>query len=83
MTEDEKYEKIGKTIFSITYLLFALRMTAFFSAAAFIILLIIGKPLWIAPIAGIIAFLIWRSIRRLILRILLKLGRIPEAQNRL
>ena len=79
MTEDEKYEKIGKTIFSITYLLFALRMTVFFSAAALIILLIIGKPLWIAPIAGVIAFLVYRSIRRLVLRILLKLGRLSES----
>ena len=75
LTEDEKYEKIGKTIFSITYFVFALRMTVFFSAAALIILLIIGKPLWIAPIAGVIAFLIYRAARRLILRIFLRLGR--------
>ncbi|MBR6702077.1 MAG: hypothetical protein IKI78_02920 [Clostridia bacterium] len=75
MTEDEKYEKIGKTVFSITYFVFALRMTVFFSAAALIILLIIHKPLWIAPVAGVAAFLVYRGIRRLILRVFLRLGR--------
>ena len=50
-------------------------MTVFFSAAALIILLIIGKPLWIAPIAGVITFLIYRAARRLLLHIFLRLGR--------
>ena len=75
MEDDRKEELIGKTIFSITYLLFALRMTALFSAAALIVLLIIGKPLWLSPIIGIACFLIYRFFRIMILRLLIRLGR--------
>ena len=75
MEDDRKEELIGKTIFSITYLLFALRMTALFSAAALIVLLIIGKPLWLSPIIGVACFLIYRFFRIMILRLLIRLGR--------
>ena len=75
MDDDKKYEFIGKTVFGVTYLLFALRMTALFSAGALIVLFIIGKPLWLAPLIGIACFLIYRFFRILILRLLIKLGR--------
>ena len=75
MDDDKKYEFIGKTVFGVTYLLFALRMTALFSAGALIVLFIIGKPLWLAPLIGIACFLIYRFFRILILRLLIRLGR--------
>ena len=73
--DDKKYEFIGKTVFSITYLLFALRITVLFTAGALIVLFIIKKPLWLAPIIGIACFLIYRFFRVLVLRLLIRLGR--------
>ena len=66
--EDDKYETLGKTIFSVTYLLYALRFILIASAAALGILLLLHKPLWLAPAFGIAAFLLYRAFYRLILR---------------
>ncbi len=67
-TEDDKNETIGRTVFSIAYLLFALRFILIASAAAFAVLYFLDLPLWIAPIAGVIIFLVYRGFYRLILR---------------
>lgn len=74
-TEDEKYEAIGNTVFSVAYLLFALRFILIASAAALGILFLLDKPLWLAPIFGIVAFLIYRAVYRLILRFFIGISR--------
>lgn len=67
-TQDEKYEALGKTIFSLTYLFFALRFILIASGIALAVLYLFHKPLWIAPLAGIGAFLVYRAFYRLLLR---------------
>ena len=74
-TEDEKYEAIGNTVFSFAYLLFALRFILIASAAALGVLYLLQKPLWIAPIFGIVSFLIYRAVYRLILRFFIGLSK--------
>ena len=64
----KKYEAIGNTVFSVAYLLFALRFILIASAAALGILFLLDKPLWLAPAFGIAAFLLYRAFYRLILR---------------
>jgi uncharacterized membrane protein len=75
MKDDRREELIGKTVFGVTYLFFALRMTALFSAVALIVLLIIGKPLWLSPLIGTACFLIYRFFRILVFRLLIGFGR--------
>ena len=73
--DDKKYEKLGKAVFTFSYFLFALKMVRCFSAIAFVVLLILKKPLFFAPIIGAAAFLIYRAIRILIFGLLLKFAR--------
>lgn len=73
--EDEKNEVIGKTVFSIAYLLYALRFILIASAVALAALFFLDLPLWLAPVAGIIIFLIYRVFYRLILRFFIGLSK--------
>ena len=73
--EDRKYEKIGRTVTKVTYWLFAARFILTVSIIALVVLLIIQKPLYWAPIIGIAAFLIYRFFWRLIFWIFYKLSR--------
>lgn len=75
MNEDRKYEKIGRTITSVTYWIFALKFIVVVSIPAAAILLIIGKPVYFAPIIGLAVFLIYRFFWRLIFWIFYKLSR--------
>ncbi len=73
--EDEKNEVIGKTVFSIAYLLYALRFILIASAVALAVLFFLDLPLWLAPVAGIIIFLIYRVFYWLILRFFIGLSK--------
>ena len=72
---DKKYETIGRTIWRISYLWYALRFIAVISFIALAVLYLINKPLWLAPIIGIAVFLIYRSIYRIIIGIIIRLAR--------
>ena len=73
--EDRKYEKIGRTVTKVTYWLFAARFILTVSIVALVVLLIIQKPLYWAPVIGIAAFLIYRFFWRLIFWTFYKLSR--------
>lgn len=73
--DDKKYERTGKAVFGIAYFLFALKYTAVFSLVALAILWFCGKPLWLSPVFGIAAFLIYRFFRRLILTLIIRFAR--------
>ena len=66
MNEDQKNEKIGRAIVNLTWLWFAIKFVVIVSVIAGIVLYLINKPLWIAPLIGIGAFIFYRLIWRLI-----------------
>ncbi len=75
MDEDRKYEKLGEIIFSATYWLFALRIILAVAVPCTILMIAFHKPFWIGSLMGIGAWLVYRTIRRFVFRILIKLGR--------
>lgn len=66
MNEDEKNEKIGRTIVNVTWFLFAAKFIVSVTVVAGIVLYFMDKPLWIAPVIGIGAFIIYRLVWRLV-----------------
>lgn len=57
MNEDQKSEKIGRAIVNLTWLWFAIKFVVIVSVIPGIVLYLINKPLWIAPLIGIGAFI--------------------------
>ena len=66
MNEDRKNEKIGRTILTLSWWLFAAKFLIIVSVITAIVLYFLGKPLWLAPVIAIGIFLIYRCIWRLI-----------------
>ena len=66
LNEDQRNEKIGRAIVSFTWLVFAAKFIVTISIIAAIVCYFINKPLWLAPVIGIGAFIIYRLIWRLI-----------------
>lgn len=70
MSDSHNDEKIGKAIVNIRWFVFAVKFIAAVTLIALVILLILGKCLWIAPLIGICVYmayrLMWRLVRRLI-----------------
>jgi Flp pilus assembly protein TadB len=68
--QDEKYEKLGSAVMGIAWFLYALKFIAAVSVVALVVLWLIHKPLWIAPIVGVMVFtvcrIIWRSFFRFV-----------------
>ena len=62
MSEDERNEKIGRTIVGLAWFAFAAKFIIIVSAIALVILYFLGKPLWIAPVIGAGTFIIYRVI---------------------
>lgn len=73
--EDKKYETIGRTICSISYLVYALKIVALISVIALVVLYFLHKPLWLAPVIGFVMFWIYRSIRRMIISGIIRFSR--------
>ena len=70
MTEDERDEKIGRAALTFSMIVYAIGFIFVVSLIALVVLFIIGKPLWIAPLIGIGAYIGYRLILTLILRLL-------------
>ncbi len=66
MDEDRKNEKIGRAIVTLGWWIFAAKFIIVATLIAGIVLYFLGKPLWIAPVAAIGLFIIYRLIWRLI-----------------
>ena len=71
-TEESKYEKIGRTVFSISYFFYALKFILISSAVWLVILYFFHKPLWLAPLGAIAVFLLYRAVYRLLFVLLMK-----------
>lgn len=75
MNEDKKYETIGKVICNISYWFYALKFIFIVSAIAFGVLWYFDFYLWLAPIIGVVVFIIYRAIRIAIFRLFYKWSR--------
>ena len=78
---DKKYETIGRTVWSIGYLLYALKFIAVASVIALAVLFFINKPLWLAPIIGAVIFLVYRFIYRIIITGIIRLVRKASGED--
>lgn len=63
--QDNKDTKLGAFVMSIIWILYALKWVALGTVIALPVLWLIHKPLWIAPIIGLILYVIVRIIWRL------------------
>ena len=70
MNEDERDERLGRAILSVSQIIYAIGFIVVVSVIALVILLIIGKPLWIAPVIGVVVYLLYRLILTAILNLL-------------
>lgn len=70
MSDDERDEKLGRAILSISQIIYAIGFIAFVSVIALAVLFFMGKPLWIAPLIGVGAYIIYRFILTAIFRLL-------------
>ena len=66
MDNNDRDVKLGRAIVGIAWLVFAAKFILVATAIAFVILYLIGKPLWMAPVVGVVIFAVYRLIWRLI-----------------
>ena len=65
-TEQEKREeRLGGALVGILWIITALYRIAIVTVIALPVMWLIGKPLWIAPIIGVVAYILWRMVWRL------------------
>ena len=74
-SQDKRDEKIGRAIVTLSWWIFAAKFLGAATIIAGVVIFIIGKPLWIAPVVAIILFIIYRLIWRLIWRFIEWAGR--------
>jgi len=65
-SQDERDEKLGRIILTLNWWIFAVKFIVIVTVIAGIVIYFLGKPLWIAPLIAIGAFIIYRLIWRLI-----------------
>ncbi len=70
MTEDERNEKLGRAVVNIRWILFAISIIVGTTLIAGVILFLLGKPLWIAPIIGVGVFIVYRLFWHLIWKLI-------------
>ena len=73
--EDERDEKLGRTIVGISWFFFAFKFIAAVSLVALVILYFLGKPLWLAPLIGFGTFTLYRLFWRLVIGLFIKWSR--------
>ncbi len=65
-SQDERDEKLGRVILTLNWWIFAAKFLVIVTVIAGVVIFFLGKPLWIAPLIAIGAFIIYRLIWRLI-----------------
>ncbi|MBQ6128254.1 MAG: hypothetical protein IJI51_01185 [Lachnospiraceae bacterium] len=65
-SQDERDEKLGRVILTLNWWIFAAKFLVIVTVIAGVVIFFLGKPLWIAPLKAIGAFIIYRLIWRLI-----------------
>ena len=64
--QNDREENIGRAIGWVSWIFFAIKFLVVTTLIALVILYFIKKPLWIAPLISIGAFIIYRLILRLV-----------------
>ena len=65
MSDDKREERLGRAFFGVAWVTFAIVFIAIASAVALALLWLFGGPLWLAPVAGVAAYGVYRLIRLL------------------
>lgn len=73
--DDKQYEKLGRSIFSISYYWYAFKFVLAVSVISAVPLFLLHKPLYFAPIIGVVAFLVYRFLWRLFFKIMYKFSK--------
>ena len=68
MDNSKNEERLGRAVFGIAWFFFAFKFIAVVSLIALAVCWIAGKPLWIAPIAAVVLFILYRAVWRLFFR---------------
>ena len=68
MNEQEREEKIGKTVAGFAWFLFVVKFLIVVSVIALPVMYFLGQPLWMAPVVAVVVFVIYRLVWRLIFR---------------
>ncbi|MBO4882280.1 MAG: hypothetical protein J5570_02065 [Lachnospiraceae bacterium] len=66
--QEKREERLGGALMWILWIFTALYRIAIVTVIALPILWLLHKPLWIAPVIGVIAYIIWRILWRLFWR---------------
>lgn len=66
--QSKREENLGRAIYTISFIKYALKFIIIVSIIALVVLYFLNLPLWIAPITGLLVFLLWQFILRLILK---------------
>ena len=62
MDNSKKEENLGRAVFGIAYILFAIKFLVIATVITLPIVWLLGKPLWIAPVVAVILFTLYRII---------------------
>ena len=66
VNEDKKNEKIGRAIVNVSWFIFVAKFIIVATLVAGIVIYIMGRPLWLAPVIAVCLFIIYRLIWRLV-----------------
>ena len=64
--QGDREEKLGRAILTLGWWIFAAKFLIIATVISGVAIRFLGKPLWIAPLIAIGAFIIWRLIWRII-----------------
>ncbi|MBR6359080.1 MAG: hypothetical protein IKS11_05455 [Lachnospiraceae bacterium] len=65
-SQEERDEKLGRAIVTLSWWLFAIKFLVVATVIAGVVVYFLGKPLWIAPLIAVGAFIVYRLIWRLV-----------------
>ena len=75
MDNSKRDEKLGRTIAGVAWIAFAIKFLIIVSVLALPVVYFLGKPLWMAPVIAVVAFIIYRLVWRVIWRLIEWAGR--------
>ena len=73
MSDDKRDERLGRAIFGVAWITFAIVFVAVASAVALVLLWLFGGPLWLAPVIGVAAYLLYRLFYLLFWKVIFRL----------
>jgi hypothetical protein len=62
--QEKTEENLGKAVMGIAWIFFAIKFIVIASVLALPVVWLLHKPLWIAPIVGVVLYILWRVVWR-------------------